>query len=192
MRPADLAARWIEALNAHDLDRAAACFDPDYRDRSAAPDGSVASGRDDLRAAFLLLLRDAVDLRAELVSAVEDGGAVWVEWRMWGRRPDGSPIEFAGVNILGVEGGRFRWGRAYTEIHAGVPPGAAPFDGLPTAVAADARPAGQGCELCREIQTGSLIAAIRLRHSPDCPNATGGPASVEDAYGQVALRRTPD
>ncbi|WP_426997448.1 hypothetical protein [Pseudarthrobacter sp. N5] len=39
-----------------------------------------------------------------------------MEWRMEGRRRDGSRMEFVGVNIFEVENGQFRSGRIYTEL----------------------------------------------------------------------------
>src|SRR3990170_4160272 len=53
---------------------------------------------------------------AEILSSVVDGDAVWMEWRMRGTRSNGTPFEFAGVNIFGVREDRFASGRIYTEL----------------------------------------------------------------------------
>jgi ketosteroid isomerase-like protein len=114
--PVQVAARWIRGLNEHDLDAAVACFHPQYRDQAPARRGEVVEGRDQVRANFARLFRDVADLRAELLSAIEERNTVWMEWRMWGTRPDGASMEFVGVNILEVDGDRFRSGRIYTEL----------------------------------------------------------------------------
>jgi limonene-1,2-epoxide hydrolase len=116
MRPVEVAARWIRALNEHDLDAAVGCFHPQYRDQAPARRGEAVEGREQVRAIEASLFRDVADLRAELVSAVEDRNTVWMEWRMWGTRPDGTPMEFVGVNIFEVDEDRFRSGRIYTEL----------------------------------------------------------------------------
>lgn len=116
VRAVEVATRWTHALNEHDLDAAVACFHPDYRDHTPARRGEVVEGREHVRANFARLFGEIPDLRAELLSAVEEHDTVWMEWRMWGTRSDGIPMEFVGVNIFGVEDDRFRRGRIYTEL----------------------------------------------------------------------------
>lgn len=53
---------------------------------------------------------------AELVAAVSEEDQVWLEWRMYGTRRDGTTMKFVGVNIFGVKSDRFVWGRIYTEL----------------------------------------------------------------------------
>jgi len=116
VRPVEVAARWIRALSEHDLDAAVACFDPQYSDHAPARLGEVVDGLVQVRANFAHLFRDVADLKAELLSAVQDGRTVWMEWRMWGIRPDGTPMEFVGVNIFEVDHDQFRSGPIYTEL----------------------------------------------------------------------------
>lgn len=116
VRPVEVAARWARALSQHDLDAAVACFHPQYRDRAPARQGEVVEGREEVRANFARLFHDVRDLRAELLSAVEERNTVWMEWRMWGTRRNGTPMEFVGVNIFEVDDDRFRSGRIYTEL----------------------------------------------------------------------------
>jgi limonene-1,2-epoxide hydrolase len=111
-----VARRWIRALSEHDLDAAVACFDPSYHDEAPARRGEAVEGRDQVRANFARLFADIPDLRAELLSAAQDRNTVWMEWRMWGTRPDGTSMEFVGVNIFDVDVDRFRSGRIYTEL----------------------------------------------------------------------------
>ncbi len=112
----DLVTRWTEALSDHDLEAAVSCFHPDYRDEAPARTGEVVAGREQVRRNFARLLGDVPDLRAEILSLVEDGESVWLEWRMRGTRPDGSNMTFVGVNIFGVADDLLARGRIYTEL----------------------------------------------------------------------------
>lgn len=114
-----VAKRWVEALTAHDLEAAAACFAPDYHDEAPARHGEVIQGNAKVRENFGALFRDIPDLRAVLLRSVADGDTVWMEWRMCGTRRDGTPMEFVGVNLFGVRAEQFVWGRIYTAAAAG-------------------------------------------------------------------------
>jgi ketosteroid isomerase-like protein len=98
----DVIRRWVEALTAHDLEAAVACFAPDYHDVAPARRGESVQGREKVRENFAALFRDIPDLRADLLRSVADGDTVWMEWRMHGTRRDGTSLEFVGVNLLGV------------------------------------------------------------------------------------------
>lgn len=114
--PRDVARRWTEAMTAHDVEAAVACFAQDYRDEAPARRGEAISGIGKVRENFEALFRDLPDLRAELLGSVADSDAVWMEWRMHGTRSDGTRMEFVGVNLFGVREDRFSWGRIYTEL----------------------------------------------------------------------------
>jgi ketosteroid isomerase-like protein len=114
--PRAVAERWTRALSEHDLEAAVSCFDPDYADEAPARRGESVRGQEHVRRNFEALFLDVPDLRAEILSSVVDGDAVWMEWRMRGTRSNGTPFEFAGVNIFGVREDRFAWGRIYTEL----------------------------------------------------------------------------
>jgi ketosteroid isomerase-like protein len=114
--PRAVAERWTRALSEHDVEAAVACFDPDYEDEAPARPGESVKGQENVRRNFETLFQDVPNLRAEILSAVVDGDSVWMEWRMHGTRSNGTPFEFAGVNIFGVREDRFAWGRIYTEL----------------------------------------------------------------------------
>jgi limonene-1,2-epoxide hydrolase len=116
LRPLEVAERWTNALSEHDLETAVACFHPEYRDHAPARLGEVVEGREQVRANFARLFAEVPDLRAKLLSVAEDRDTVWMEWRMWGMRSDGTPMEFVGVNIFEVEDDQFHSGRIYTEL----------------------------------------------------------------------------
>jgi ketosteroid isomerase-like protein len=114
--PKAVVERWIQTINRHDLEGVVACFAPDYRDEAPARRGESVHGQDHVRANFAALFRDIPDLRADLRGAVVSGESVWMEWRLYGSRTNGTPFEFAGVNIFGVQDDRLIWGRIYTEL----------------------------------------------------------------------------
>lgn len=114
--PRTIAERWTEALTRHDLEAAVACFAPDYRDEAPARRGESVQGQQKVRENFAALFRDIPDLRADLIRSVADGDTVWMEWRLHGTRRDGTPVEFAGVNIFEVQNRQFVWGRIYSEL----------------------------------------------------------------------------
>lgn len=114
--PRTVVERFTQAITAHDLEAAVACFAPDYRDEAPARRGESFVGRDQVRKNFAALFHDIPDLRADLLHAVTQGDTVWMEWRMSGTRRDGTPMEFVGVNIFEVQNQQFVWGRIYTEL----------------------------------------------------------------------------
>ncbi len=114
--PVAVAQRWVRAMSAHDVEAAVDCFDVDYVDEAPARRGESVHGQVEVRQNFVRLFTDIPDLRANLVGAVADGEAVWMEWQMTGTRADGTAMDFVGVNIFEVKDGRFLSGRIYTEL----------------------------------------------------------------------------
>lgn len=114
--PRDVARRWVAAMSAHDLEAAAQCFADDYEDVKPTRPGQEFRGRARVRTNFAALFAGVPDLRAEILRSVADDDVVWMEWRMYGRRTDATNFEFAGVNLFGVEGDQFAWGRIYTDL----------------------------------------------------------------------------
>ncbi|MCA1708600.1 MAG: nuclear transport factor 2 family protein [Actinobacteria bacterium] len=116
MRPSDVARRWIEAINKHDLDEVATCFAPGYEDEAPARTGEFVRGRDHVRRNFERFFTSMSDIHAELRSAVDQEDTVWMEWSMEGTRLDGTHMKFVGVNVFEVRDGAFVKGRIYTEL----------------------------------------------------------------------------
>jgi ketosteroid isomerase-like protein len=114
--PTAIAESFVAAISRHDPDAVASCFALDYEDVAPARRGEVVRGRDEVRANFEHLFAAMPDVTASILNVVERGNEAWIEWRMSGARPDGSAMEFVGVNIFVVEDDAFRWGRIYTEL----------------------------------------------------------------------------
>jgi len=108
--------RWVAAMDAHDIEAAAACFAENYRDEKPTRPGQDFQGRDRVRKNFSALFAEIPDLKAQLLGAVTDAGTVWMEWRMSGTRTDGTRFAFAGVNLFGVDEGVITWGRIYSDL----------------------------------------------------------------------------
>lgn len=117
--PTEVVERWVRAMDAHDVDGAAAFFAHDYEDVSPTRPGQEFRGRDRVRRNFAALFESIPDLRAELLRSSGEGATVWMEWRMTGTRRDGSKAEFAGVNVFEVSSGQIDSGRIYTDVVQG-------------------------------------------------------------------------
>lgn len=116
MRPSEVVRRWVAAINHHDLDAVVACFAEGYEDEAPARRGEVVRGRDQVRKNFERLFTSMPDIHAELRGAVDDGDMAWMEWAMGGTRPDGTRMEFVGVNVFEVHDDALVRGRIYTEL----------------------------------------------------------------------------
>ena len=105
-----------QAINDHDLDAMAACFDPDYdSDQPAHPDRSF-RGREQVRKNWTQILGAVPDLKAELKSWAANGDEVWTEWEWRGTGREGSPWVMRGVTILGLRDDVVAWMRLYMEL----------------------------------------------------------------------------
>jgi SnoaL-like protein len=56
--PCSVIERWINAMNAHDLEMAADCFHTDYHDEASARLGEHIDGREQVRDNFSRLFQD--------------------------------------------------------------------------------------------------------------------------------------
>ena len=104
------------AMNAHDIDRFVDCFTPDYRSEQPAHPDRAFGGRDQVRANWSATFQEVPDVRGELVRSVVSGGEEWGEWRISGRRRDGTHLEMRGVIINRIRGDRIAWARLYLEL----------------------------------------------------------------------------
>ena len=91
--------RLSDALNAHDAQRMAEQFAPDYRSEQPAHPNRGYGGRDTMASLWDQLFRAVPDLESEVVASVADGATVWAEWHWRGHYSDGSLFESRGVTI---------------------------------------------------------------------------------------------
>jgi ketosteroid isomerase-like protein len=107
----------LDAMNAHDADRMAAHFTPDYRSEQPAHPNRGYNGRDTLTEIWAELFRAVPDLKGEVVAQVADGESVWVEWRWHGHHADGSLFDMRGIGVAQLDhDGRIAAQRLYGEL----------------------------------------------------------------------------
>jgi ketosteroid isomerase-like protein len=107
--------RLVAAMNAHDLDRAAGLFHPDYRSEQPAHPARAFNGRAQMRANWEAMFTGVPDFHAELCRSVDDGDCTWSEWRWSGTRTDGQPFAMSGVTIFRTEDDQIVAGQLYME-----------------------------------------------------------------------------
>ncbi|HUR51246.1 MAG TPA: nuclear transport factor 2 family protein [Mycobacteriales bacterium] len=107
--------RLLEAMNAHDAERFAACFAEDYRSEQPAHPARAFSGREQVRQNWRAVFSGVPDLAATVLAWAPGPGTELSEWQWSGTHVDGSPFEMRGAMVLGVEDGQVRWGRLYME-----------------------------------------------------------------------------
>ena len=107
--------RLVVAMNAHDLDAAAALFETDYRSSQPAHPGRTFTGREQMRANWAAMFAGIPDFRAEVVRSVDDGPITWSEWHWSGTRTDGQPFEMRGVTLFEIADDVIVAGHLYLE-----------------------------------------------------------------------------
>lgn len=116
----DVARRYFDALNEHDLDAAEACWAPGSVNH-LAPHG-VLQVPEETRPFFEELFAAVPDYTYELLDVMAADGRVVVRWRVTGRftggrlrrlRANGTLLEFEGVDILRVKDGLICGNDAY-------------------------------------------------------------------------------
>jgi ketosteroid isomerase-like protein len=110
-----VAERLSAAMNAHDIEAFAACFDEEYESEQPVHPDRAFRGRDQVRRNWSAIFEGVPDFTAELISASVEGDTEWSEWRWRGTQSDGTPLDMAGVIVGGVRDGRLGWGRLYVE-----------------------------------------------------------------------------
>ena len=111
----DVINRLIAAMNAQDLEAAAALFHEDYRSEQPAHPGRAFTGRSQMHANWAAMFAGIPDFHAELISSVDDGDTAWTEWSWTGNRTDRHPFHVRGVAIFEIKDNLISAGRLYLE-----------------------------------------------------------------------------
>jgi ketosteroid isomerase-like protein len=93
---------YLDALNAHDPDRIAACVAPDFVNEHTAVGAVSRTGRAEYRAALDGFLGSFADLHYEAEQVLVDGSGCAVPYRMTARL-DGLPLDIRGVFVFAVD-----------------------------------------------------------------------------------------
>lgn len=107
--------RLVAAMNAHDLEAAAALFHEAYRSEQPAHPGRAFVGRAQMHANWAAMFAGIPDFHAELIRSVDDGNTTWSEWSWSGIRTDGQRFHVRGVALFEFEDGLITAGRLYLE-----------------------------------------------------------------------------
>lgn len=107
--------RLAGAINAHDPDGVADCFDDEVESVQPAHPARTFRGREQVRRNWAQILGGVPDLRATLVRCVAEGDGAWSEWHWTGTRGDGQPFEMRGVTIQRFRGDVIASVRFYME-----------------------------------------------------------------------------
>jgi ketosteroid isomerase-like protein len=110
-----LVERLKDAVNRHDLDSLADCFDQDFRNETPVHPGRSFRGRDQVRKNWAQIFAAVPDIEALVLGSSVDGSSAWTEWEMRGTRRDGAAHLMRGVSIFGVGDDHFTSVRFYLE-----------------------------------------------------------------------------
>lgn len=105
----------LAALNAHDVEAAAALIHENYRSEQPAHPGRAFVGRAQMHANWQAMLEGIPDFHAELIRSAADGDTTWSEWSWTGTRADGQDFQVRGVTLFEVRDGKITAGRLYME-----------------------------------------------------------------------------
>lgn len=112
-----VATRFVNAANQHDADALISCVHRDFQSIQPAHPVRNFRGVGQLRSNWEAIFRTEPGFRLTVLrSTVADGGTVWMELH-----GAGDDAEAAGTFILGVEDGRIRWIRVYSDLVEAVP-----------------------------------------------------------------------
>ena len=107
--------RLLAAINAHDLEAAAALIHESYRSVQPAHPARAFVGRAQMHANWAAIFAGVPDFSAAVVRSVDHGSTTWTEWTWTGTRTDGQPFDMRGVTIFDIEDGLITSGRLYME-----------------------------------------------------------------------------
>jgi hypothetical protein len=113
-----MSARLVEriktAINAHDLESLASCFEDGYPSENPLHPERSFRGREQMRANWAQIFAAVPDMAATVIRVVADGPTSAAEWEWAGRRTDGTSLFFRGVTLQsGYE--QAAWVRLYME-----------------------------------------------------------------------------
>jgi ketosteroid isomerase-like protein len=111
--PRGVVERQLAALNAHDLDALADCFDENLHSEDFVHPSQTFVGREQVRRNWGRVISQVPDLKADVVGTAVEGNTVWAEWRIYGTRRDGEMLDLRGVTVSRVRGGRIVSSRRY-------------------------------------------------------------------------------
>ncbi|MBW4579108.1 MAG: nuclear transport factor 2 family protein [Tildeniella nuda ZEHNDER 1965/U140] len=107
--------RLQQALNAHDLEALSTCFTPDFQGEQPLHPDRAFQGSEQVLKNWSVIFQDVPDFCTEVLRSAVVGDTAWSEWRYFGTRHNGVPLDMRGVSILGIEADQIKWARLYIE-----------------------------------------------------------------------------
>jgi ketosteroid isomerase-like protein len=107
--------RHQRAINHHDLDALAACFEPDYHSEFPVHPDRTFRGHEQMRKNWTQIFGTVPDIEAVLLRCTSVRDTAWAEWEWRDTRADGTPFAMRGVTIQAVRQDRIVWARLYME-----------------------------------------------------------------------------
>ncbi len=107
--------RLEKAMNDHDVDAFAECFDPLYHTEQPVHPDRAFRGREKIREEWSARFKNLPNFKAQIVRIAVEGDVAWVEWHWTGTPLNKKKIDMWGVAIMAVRENRFVWSRLYVE-----------------------------------------------------------------------------
>ena len=103
------------AFNTHDIKLLIECFDENYSSEQPVHPDRTFHGQEQVKKNWGSNFNEMPDFSAHLLRYAISNNSIWAEWEWQGTRQDKSRLLMRGVTIMGVEGGKIKWGRLYVE-----------------------------------------------------------------------------
>ena len=103
------------AFNTHDIKLLIECFDENYSSEQPVHPDRDFHGQEQVKKNWASNFDEMPDFSAHLLRHAISNNSIWAEWEWHGTRQDKSRLFMRGVTIMGVEGGKIKWGRLYVE-----------------------------------------------------------------------------
>lgn len=91
-----------QALDARDVEAAAALFHDNYRSEQPAHPGRAFVRRAQMHNNWQAMFAGVPEFHAELVRSVDDGNTTWSDWSWSGTRADGQDFQVRGVTLFEI------------------------------------------------------------------------------------------
>jgi hypothetical protein len=104
-----------DAFNTHDIESLNECFDEGYYSEQPVHPDRTFQGQEQVKKNWVSNFNEMPDFSAQLLRHAISDTSIWAEWEWQGTRSDKSRLLMRGVTIMGVEGGKIKWGRLYIE-----------------------------------------------------------------------------
>lgn len=104
-----------DAFNRHDIESLSECFDEGYYSEQPVHPDRTFQGQEQVKKNWSSNFNEMSDFSAQLLRHSISDNSIWAEWEWQGTRRDKSKLLMRGVTIMGIEGGKIKWGRLYVE-----------------------------------------------------------------------------